>query len=98
MITTLRGHELDWFMKFYAALTGTTQNTLDEIRAAMISKFKKHKSESQCITEIKEIKQALTETVWDFDQLFKTLMAKVSFQMSDVQHKEWFIFVLLPHI
>ena len=26
------------------------------------------------------------------------LMAKVSFQMSNVQHKEWFIVVLLPHI
>ena len=25
-------------------------------------------------------------------------MAKVSFQMLDVQHKEWFIAVLLPHI
>ena len=25
-------------------------------------------------------------------------MAKVSFQMSDVQHKEWFIAALLPHI
>ena len=25
-------------------------------------------------------------------------MAKVSFQMSDVQHKEWFIVTLLPHI
>ena len=25
-------------------------------------------------------------------------MAKVSFQMLDVQHKEWFIAALLPHI
>ena len=25
-------------------------------------------------------------------------MAKVSFQISDVQHKEWFIVALLPHI
>ena len=33
-----------------------------------------------------------------FDQIFKKLMAKVSFQMSDVQHKEWFIATLLPHI
>ena len=64
----------------------------------MICEFRKPKSESQCITEIQEIKQLLTESVWDFNQWFKTLMAKVSFQMSDVQHKEWFIFVLLPHI
>ena len=64
----------------------------------MISEFRKPKSESQCITEIKEIKQALAESVWDFDQRFKTLMAKVSFQMSSVQHKEWFIVAFLPHI
>ena len=64
----------------------------------MISEFKKPKSESQCITEIKEIKQSLEETVWDFDQRFKTLMAKVSFQMFDVQHKEWFIAALPPQI
>ena len=64
----------------------------------MISEFRKPKPKSQCITEIKEIKQALAETVWDFDQRFKTLMAKVSFQMSNVQHKEWFIAALLEHI
>ena len=98
MITTLRGHVLDQFMKFCAAPIETLQKTLEEIQAAMISEFKKPKSESQCITEIKEIKQSLTEMVWDFDQSFKTLMDKVSFQMFDVQHKEWFIVALLPHI
>ena len=64
----------------------------------MIFEFRKPKSKSQCITKIKEIKQELAETVWDFDQRFETLMAKVSFQMSDVRHKEWFIVVLLPHV
>ena len=38
------------------------------------------------------------ESVWDFNQRFKTLMAKVIFQMSNVQHKEWFIATMLPHI
>ena len=47
---------------------------------------------------MKEIKQLPTDSVWDFDQRFNTLMAKVSFQMLDVQHKEWFIMVMLPHI
>ena len=98
MITTLRSRALDWFMMFYVAPTETPQKTLDEIRAAMIFEFRKPKSESQCITNIKEIKQALAETIWDFDQCFKTLMAKLSFQMSYVQYKEWFIATLLPHI
>ena len=40
----------------------------------------------------------MNESVWDFDQRFKMLMAKVIFGMSDVQHKEWFIVALVPHI
>ena len=64
----------------------------------LIDEFRKTNFESEYIIEIKEIKQLLTKSVWDFDQRFKTLMAKVSFQMSYVQHKEWFIVSLLPHI
>ena len=48
--------------------------------------------------ELKEIKQFTNETIWDFDQRFKTLMARVSFSMSDVQHKEWLIVTLVSHI
>ena len=81
MITTLWGHALDWYMKYYVVPLGQPQRTLEEIRHAMILEFIKRQSESQCITEIKEIKQALAEIVWDFDQQFKMLMAKVSFQM-----------------
>ena len=95
---TLRGHALDLFMKFCAIPIGTLQKTLEEIRHAMISKFRKPQSESQCITKIKEIKYALVETIWDFDQQFKMQRAKVGFQMSDVQHKEWFIAAFFPHI
>ena len=47
---------------------------------------------------MKEIKQFHNEMVWDFDQRFKTVMARVSFDMSDIQHKEWFIVELVPHI
>ena len=79
MITTLRGRALDWFMKFCVTPAGTPQKTLEEIQATMISKFRKPQSESQCITEIKEIKQAPVKMVWEFNQRFKTLMAKVSF-------------------
>ena len=98
IITTLWGHALDWYMKYCVVPLRQPKRTLEEIRRAMISKFRKPQSESQCITNIKDIKQAPTEIVWDFDQRFKTMMAKASFQMSDVQHKEWFISALLPHI
>ena len=98
MITTLRGCALDWYMKFSRVPIGVTHKIVDQIRAGWIDEFRNPTYESQCITKIKEIKKLSTESVWEFDQIFKTLMDKVSFQMSDVQQKKWFIAVLLPHI
>ena len=37
------------------------------------------------------------ETVWEFDQKFKTLLDQVSFEITP-QHQEWFIVASLPHI
>ena len=84
MIMTLRGCALEWFMKFSIVPAGNPEKTLDGIRLMMICEFIKTKYESQCIIKIKEIKHLLTKSVWDFDQRFKNLMAKVSFQMSNV--------------
>ena len=64
----------------------------------MIKEFKKTKSKSQCITELKDIKKLPTESMWDFDHKFKALIDQVSFEFAPEQHKEWFIAVLLPHI
>jgi hypothetical protein len=47
---------------------------------------------------LKEIKQKVTEPVWEFDQRLKTLTGHLSFQIPDEQNKEWFIASLLPHI
>ena len=68
------------------------------IKAALIREFKKPKSESQCITELKEIQQWRGESMWDFDQRFKVLLNQVSFTIGPENHKEWFIAALLPHI
>ena len=77
----------------------STQNpVLDDIKAALIREFKKPKSESQCITELKEIQRRRGKSVWDFDQRFKVLLDQVSFMIGLAQHKEWFIAALLPHI
>jgi hypothetical protein len=71
---------------------------LNEIKTALTVEFKKPKSESQCITKLKEIKKRVVEPVWEFDQRFKTLTGHLSFQIPDEQNKEWFIASLLPHI
>ena len=94
LITSFRDQDFTWFMKF-----SSTQNyILADIKKSMIKEFNKPKSESQCITELKEIQQKIGESVWDFDQRFKVLLDQVSFTIGPEQHKEWFIAALLPHI
>ena len=46
MITTFRGHAMDWYMKFYVAPIGMPQNSLDQIQNGLIDEFKKPKSKS----------------------------------------------------
>ena len=98
LVMTLRGHALDWFMKFVQVPTGTPTMTMAEIRKGFIEEFIKMKSEAQYIIELKEIKKYPNEIFWDFIQRFKMPMERVNFKMSDVWHKEWFIAVLVPHI
>jgi hypothetical protein len=71
---------------------------LNEIKNALIVEFKKPKLESQCITELKEIKKKVAEPVWEFDQRFKTLIGRLTFKIPDEKNKEWFIIALLPNI
>ena len=78
LVTTLREQALTWYMKY----TSTIPRTLVQVRTAMIKEFKKPKSKSQCITELKDIKQLPTESVWDFDQKFKALIDQVSFEFA----------------
>ena len=60
----------------------TRPRTLFQVKTAMIKEFKKPKSESQCITELKDIKKLPIESVWDFDQKFKALIDQVSFEFA----------------
>ena len=77
---------------------GILANTLTEIRKGLIEELWKLMSKAQYITKWKEIKQYPNETIWDFDQRLKMPMARFSFYMSDVQHKECFIMALVLHI
>ena len=79
LVITLRDRALTWYIKYT-----TVPKTLVQVKTTMIKEFKKPKSESQCITELKDIKQLPSESV--------------SFEFAPEQHKEWFIAALLPHI
>jgi hypothetical protein len=76
--TTFRDRVLTWFMKYSSGKA----RTLVHVRAALINEFKKPKLESQCFTNLKDIKKKLTKNVWEFDQKFKTLLDQVSFEIA----------------
>jgi hypothetical protein len=82
-------------MKYQSTVPMGQTRTLADIRKALLKEFQKSKSESQCITEMKEIKQLSNESVWDFDQRFKILKDRLAFQIPDEKHREWFIAGLL---
>ena len=50
MITTFKGHALNWYMKFSMVPTGNSQKSLDQIQTELINKFKKPKYELESIT------------------------------------------------
>jgi hypothetical protein len=52
--TTLRDHTLNWYMKFASGLG--QPKPMNDIKTALSAEFKKPKSESQCITKMKEMK------------------------------------------
>ena len=79
--------------------TSTQQpKTIHKIKDKLKKEFKKPKSKSQCITKLNEIKQMPHESVWDFDQRFKTLLGQVNFAFPMQQHQEGFISTLFPSI
>jgi hypothetical protein len=95
---TFRDHALLWYMKYHNTTPVGQTRTLAEVRQALLKEFQKPKSQSQCITELKEIKKIVNESVWDYDQRFKILKDRLTFQIPDEQHREWFIAGLFPHI
>jgi hypothetical protein len=96
--TTFRDKSSDMVYEVQGTALAGQARSLTKIKRDLLREFQKPKSKSQCITEIKEIKQQGGETIWDYDQRFKILLDRLTFQIQDVQHREWFIAGLLPHI
>jgi hypothetical protein len=75
--TALRNSALSWYMKLAQGLA--QPKPLNQIKNALIAEIKKTKSESQCIIDLKDIKQKVAKPVWEFDQRFKTLTGRLTF-------------------
>jgi hypothetical protein len=65
--TNFSDRALTWYMKYKAIALAGHARSLAKIKHDMIREFQKLKSESQCIKEIKEIKQKEGEIIWDYE-------------------------------
>jgi hypothetical protein len=93
-----RDRALLWYMIYQTMKPTGHTRTLVEVSQALLKEFQNPKSQSQCINKLKEINNIVNESVWDYDQRFKILKDRLTFQILDEQHKEWFIAGMLPHI
>jgi hypothetical protein len=93
-----RGHALLWYKKYQTTTPTRQSRTLADIGQTLLKEIQKLKSKSQYITEMKDIKKVQKETDLDYDQRFKYVMGRLTFQIPDEQHQEWFIVGLLSHI
>ena len=72
--------------------------SIQDIKDALKHQFRKPKSYSQLVAEVKDFKQGASESVWEADQRLKKAIREGGFEYDDIQHMEWFITMLLPHL
>ena len=73
-------------------------STIDEIKNALKQQFKKPKSYSQIVVDLKDFKQGPSESVWEAVQRLKKVIREGGFQYDDKKYTEWFISMFLPHL
>lgn len=60
-----------WYIKFHIDKSNAT---MLETQQVLNSEFKKPKSQTQSVIELKEIQQRVNESMWEFDQRLKCLI------------------------
>ena len=66
------------------------------IHAELNREFNRPKSEAQSIVGFKEITMQPGETPWELDQRLKCTIREANMNLTDGQHCEWFVALLLP--
>jgi len=69
-----------------------------DIQIALNKEFSRPKHEAQSIVLFKEIMMKPGETPWELDQRLKCKIYEANMNLTDGQHREWFVALPLPHI
>ena len=72
--------------------------SIQEIKNALKQWFQKPNSYAQLVVDLKDFRQGPTESGWETDQRLRKVIRDGEFQYDNIQHKEWFIAMLLPHL
>lgn len=56
------------------------------------------KSEAHLIVGFKDITMLPSETPWELDQRIKCMIHEANMNLTDGQHREWYVASLLPHL
>ena len=95
LVTTLQECALTWYIKYNIY---NLTSALADIQTTLNKEFNRPKSQAKSIVEFKEIMMKLGEMPWDLDQRLKCMICEVNMNLTDGQHREWFVALLLPHL
>jgi len=73
-------------------------NIIAKVKNLLVNEFQKPSSKDQYMSEMNEIGQKQSDSIWDIDQRFKHLKGKLKYLINDMQHRKLFVNSLLPHL
>ena len=83
---------LTWYIKYY---NDNPIFVLADIQTTLNKGFSIPKSEAQSIVRFKEIMMKSGETPWDINHRLKCTIHEANMNLTDGQHREWFVALLL---
>lgn len=82
-----------WYIKYF---NDNPNVALAKIQTTLNKEFSRPKSEAQTIVGFKEIAMKPGETPWELDHRLMFTIREANMNLTDGQHREWFMALLLP--
>lgn len=92
--TALRKRELTWYMNFIE----NQAISKDKIKSNFLSFFKMEDVTHLASQKLKYIKQVPSESVWEYDKIFKDLLSQILSNIDDNILVQWYVSGLLHHV
>jgi len=95
LVSALQDHALTWYIKYSS---DNLNARVAYIQEALNREFSRPKYEVQSIMRFKEITMLPGEIPWELDQRLKCTICEANMNLTDGQHRKWFVASLLPHL